>query len=174
MRQLSSLAVILSSAIFLAACGSTVKLDDKPVVEERKAEPSRPADNRVVNEVKPDTVDPLNDPKGVLAKRSVYFDYDSFTVKDEFKPLIQAHSGYLANNKARKIVIQGNTDERGGSEYNLALGQKRADAVRKTLGALGVADSQMESVSFGKEKPRATGSDEASWAENRRADIVYN
>jgi peptidoglycan-associated lipoprotein len=79
----------------------------------------------------------------------------------------------LSKNKGRKIIIQGNTDERGGSEYNLALGQKRAEAVRKSLGALGVSDNQMEAVSFGKEKPKAQGSNEEAWAENRRADIVY-
>jgi peptidoglycan-associated lipoprotein len=94
-------------------------------------------------------------------------------VKDEFKPVIEAHSQYLIKNTDRKIVIQGNTDERGGSEYNLALGQKRAEAVRRALNLLGVADSQIEAVSFGKEKPKATGSNEAAWAENRRADIVY-
>ena len=176
MRQFTNLALVVSSVVFLAACGSTVKLDDKPAVEERKAPMAETkVDNtRAVNEIKTEPLDPLNDPKGVLAKRSVYFDYDSYVVKDDFKPLIQAHSGYLSANKGRKIIIQGNTDERGGSEYNLALGQKRADAVRKTLGALGVGDNQMEAVSFGKEKPKATGSDEASWAENRRADIVYN
>jgi peptidoglycan-associated lipoprotein len=117
--------------------------------------------------------DPLNDATGMLAKRSVYFDFDSYVVKDEFKPVIEAHSQYLIKNANRKIVIQGNTDERGGSEYNLALGQKRAEAVRRALNLLGVADSQIEAVSFGKEKPKATGSNEAAWAENRRADIAY-
>jgi peptidoglycan-associated lipoprotein len=126
-----------------------------------------------VQEVKTESVDPLNDPKGELAKRSVYFDYDSYVVKDEFKPLIAAHGKYLSQHKERKIIIQGNTDERGGSEYNLALGQKRAEAVRKSLTLVGVPDAQMEAVSLGKEKPKALGHDEASWAENRRADIVY-
>ena len=109
----------------------------------------------------------------MLAKRSVYFDFDSYVVKDEFKPVIEAHSQYLIKNADRKIVIQGNTDERGGSEYNLALGQKRAEAVRRALNLLGVPDAQIEAVSFGKEKPKATGSNEAAWAENRRADIAY-
>jgi peptidoglycan-associated lipoprotein len=117
--------------------------------------------------------DPINDPQGILARRSVYFDLDSYIVKDEFKPVVEAHARYLVMNKARKIVIQGNTDERGGREYNLALGQKRAEAVRKSLALLGVSDAQMEAVSFGKEKPKALGSDDAAWAENRRSDIVY-
>lgn len=117
--------------------------------------------------------DPLNDPGSVLAKRSIYFDLDSFVVKDEFKSIIDAHSQYLIAHPDRKVIIQGNTDERGGSEYNLALGQKRAEAVRRALSLLGVPDGQMEAVSFGKEKPKATGRDESAWAENRRADIAY-
>ncbi|KIF80963.1 peptidoglycan-associated lipoprotein Pal [Noviherbaspirillum autotrophicum] len=173
MRKFTTSALILSSALVLAACGSSVKLDDKAKVEERNPVPTAGADTRTVTPVAAVTTDPLNDPKGVLAKRSVYFDFDSYIVKDEFKPVVEAHAKYLGSNKGRKIVIQGNTDERGGREYNLALGQKRAEAVRKSLATLGVSESQMEAVSFGKEKPKATGSDEASWAENRRADIVY-
>lgn len=172
MRTTTTLALILSSALALTACSSAVKLDDNVKVEERTATAPSTADARTVAPITTGT-DPLNDPKGVLAKRSVYFDFDSFIVKDEFKPVVEAHGKYLSSNKARKIVIQGNTDERGGREYNLALGQKRAEAVRKSLNLLGVADSQMEAVSFGEEKPKAQGSDEAAWAENRRADIVY-
>lgn len=173
MRTFTTAALILSSALVLTACGSTVKLDDKAKVEERSATPTPTADSRSVAPITTASADPLNDPKGILAKRSVYFDFDSYIVKDEFKPMVEAHSKYLTSNKGRKIVIQGNTDERGGREYNLALGQKRAEAVRKSLSLLGVPDAQMEAVSFGKEKPKATGSDEASWAENRRADIAY-
>lgn len=172
MRTFSSLALILSSALVLTACGSAVKLDDKAKIEDRAATPTNSADARTVQPVTTST-DPLNDPQGILAKRSVYFDYDSYIVKDDFKPVVEAHGKYLASHKDRKVVIQGNTDERGGSEYNLALGQKRAEAVRKSLSLLGVPDSQMEAVSFGKEKPKATGHDEAAWAENRRADIAY-
>lgn len=173
MRTFPSLALILSSALVLTACGSAVKLDDKAKIEDRTATPTTTADTRTVAPVTTGSMDPLNDPQGILAKRSVYFDYDSYIVKDDFKPVVEAHGKYLASHKDRKIVIQGNTDERGGSEYNLALGQKRAEAVRKSLSLLGVPDSQMEAVSFGKEKPKATGHDEAAWAENRRADIAY-
>jgi peptidoglycan-associated lipoprotein len=174
MRPFTTLVLILSSAVLLAACGSSVKLDDKAKIEERSGTPAgATADTRSVAPVSTGSTDPLNDPKGVLAKRSIYFDYDSFVVKDEFKPVVEAHARYLAANKGRKIIIQGNTDERGGREYNLALGQKRAEAVRKSLSLLGVSDTQMEAVSLGKEKPKATGSDEAAWAENRRSDIVY-
>lgn len=174
MRPITTLSLVLASVLALSACGSSVKLDDKPQVEERTGTaPGAGADARTVSTLNTGSTDPLNDPKGILAKRSIYFDYDSFIVKDEFKPLVEAHAKYLNANKGRKILIQGNTDERGGSEYNLALGQKRADAVRKALALLGVSDSQMEAVSLGKEKPKALGSDEAAWAENRRSDIVY-
>lgn len=172
MRIIPTSALILSSVLVLAACGSSVKLDDNVKVEERTPAPAT-TDTRTVQPITTAPIDPLADPKGVLAKRSVYFDYDSFMVKDEFKPLVEAHAKYLTANNGRKIVIQGNTDERGGREYNLALGQKRAEAVRKSLSLLGVSDTQMEAISFGEEKPKATGSDEATWTENRRADIVY-
>lgn len=170
MRSLNILAAIFSSAVLLSAC-SSVKLDDKAPIAESSG--ATATDARSVGTVTAGSADPLNDPKGVLAKRSIYFDYDSYTVKDEYKPVVDNHARYLTTHKARKVLIQGNTDERGGAEYNLALGQKRAEAVRRSLGLLGVPDSQMEAVSFGKEKPKALGSDEASWAENRRADIVY-
>lgn len=169
------IALLIASVALISACSTPVKLDPTPVEDKSKKEtPTTTApDTRKVEEVRTTPIDPLNDPQGVLAKRSVYFDYDSYVVKDEFKSLIEAHAKYLVSKKDRKILIQGNTDERGGREYNLALGQKRAEAVRKALSLLGVPEAQMEAVSLGKEKPKATGSDEASWAENRRSDIVY-
>jgi peptidoglycan-associated lipoprotein len=172
MRPFTRFALIVSSTALLAAC-SSVSLDQKaskPPIEDRTAQPDS---TRSVETVTAGSVAPLNDLKGALAKRSVYFDYDSYVVKDEFKPLIAAHAQYLVEHGNRKIVIQGNTDERGGREYNLALGQKRAEAVRKALSLLGVPNSRMEAVSLGEEKPKATGSDEASLAENRRSDIEY-
>lgn len=174
MRNVKTVAFIVSAAALLSACSST-KLQETPVVEKTPvAQAAPPADtSRDVRPVETGTVDPLNDPKGVLANRSVYFDFDSYAVRDDGKPVVENHSAYLTKHKERKVLIQGNTDERGGTEYNLALGQKRAEAVRKAMGALGVSDSQMEAVSLGKEKPKATGSNEAAWAENRRADIVY-
>jgi peptidoglycan-associated lipoprotein len=116
---------------------------------------------------------PLRDPANILSKRSVYFDYDSFVVKDEFRPLVEAHARYLVANRGTRMIIQGNTDERGSREYNIALGQKRADAVKRTMTLLGAQEAQIETVSFGKEKPKNPGHDESAWAENRRADIVY-
>ncbi len=172
MRHFHKVALIASAAL-LTACSST-KLADTPVVEKSPAPVAQPAaDPRDVRPVETGSVDPLNDPQGVLAKRSVYFDYDSFVVREDGKPVVANHSGYLTKNGARKVLIQGNTDERGGTEYNLALGQKRAEAVRRSMSSLGVSENQMEAVSLGEEKPKATGSDEAAWAENRRADIVY-
>ncbi len=117
--------------------------------------------------------DPLNEPGSVLINRSVYFDFDSFMIRDEFKSMVEAHGKFLSSNPERKVVVQGHTDERGGSEYNLALGQKRAEAVRRALEIAGAKDSQLEAVSFGKEKPKAVGSNEEAWAQNRRADIAY-
>lgn len=175
MRNMKTVAFIASAAALLSACSSPTKLQETPVVEKTPvAQTAPPVDNsRDIRPVETGTVDPLNDPKGVLANRSVYFDYDSYVVRDDGKPVVENHSAYLTKNKQRKVLIQGNTDERGGTEYNLALGQKRAEAVRKSMAALGVSESQMEAVSLGEEKPKATGSNEAAWAENRRADIVY-
>jgi peptidoglycan-associated lipoprotein len=105
--------------------------------------------------------------------RVVYFDYDSFVIKPEFQSVIEAHARFIKASKGRKVAIEGHTDERGGREYNLALGQKRAEAVRSALGLLGVTDSQLEAVSFGKEKPAVQGTDEGAMAKNRRAEISY-
>jgi peptidoglycan-associated lipoprotein len=118
-------------------------------------------------------VDALNDPNSTLAKRSVYFDFDKSLIRSEFQPLIEAHGRYLVDHLQRQIRIEGNCDERGGREYNLALGQRRADAVRERMQLVGVPPARIETISFGKEKPKTSAHDEAAWAENRRADIVY-
>jgi peptidoglycan-associated lipoprotein len=115
----------------------------------------------------------LKDPRNILSKRNIYFDYDQFTVKDEYKAIVEAHAKYLQANRGARAIVQGNTDERGTREYNIALGQKRADAVKNLMLLLGATEIQIETVSFGKEKPRREGHDESSWAENRRADIVH-
>lgn len=176
---------ILSSLILattLVACGSSVKLADVPV--EDKSASSRLADdaaaaaaaaaaaNRGVAPIQ------IGATEGSLAgpantTKTIYFDFDSYVVKPEFQNVIEAHARYLLANKSRKLAVEGHTDERGGREYNLALGQKRAEAVRRALGLSGVTDSQVEAVSFGKEKPAASGFDESSMAKNRRAEINY-
>jgi len=114
------------------------------------------------------------DPNNLLSlKRSVYFDFDRYTVAESFRPTVRMHAAYLSKHRDQKIRIEGNADENGSREYNLALGQKRAAAVRNALMVFGVSDAQIEAVSWGKERPKALGHDEASWAENRRADIKY-
>ena len=108
---------------------------------------------------------------GAPAQRVVLFDYDSFAIKDEYKALVDGHAKALASSRTNRMVVEGHTDERGGREYNLALGQKRADAVVKSMELLGAAVNQLEAVSFGKERPVATGQDESAWARNRRAEL---
>ena len=105
--------------------------------------------------------------------RSVYFDLDRYTVRTDGQPVVRAHSEFLNKNRNQHVLLQGNTDERGTAEYNLALGQRRSEAVKNAMSALGVNTSQIEAVSLGKEKPKAQGSNEAAWAENRRVDFVY-
>lgn len=117
--------------------------------------------------------DPLNDPSSILAKRSVYYPFDVDAVQDADKPVVQAHGKYLASNPNRKVRLEGNCDERGSNEYNLGLGQRRADGVKKMLELGGAKSAQLDSVSYGEEKPRASGHEEASWAQNRRTDINY-
>ncbi|MEJ1959148.1 MAG: peptidoglycan-associated lipoprotein Pal [Nitrosomonadales bacterium] len=119
-------------------------------------------------------VDPLNDPNSILAKRSVYYPFDVSAVQDADKPIVEAHAQYLSSHPDSKVQLEGNCDERGSDEYNLALGQRRADGVKKLLVAAGAQDSQIKTVSYGEEKPRATGHDEASWSQNRRTDLNYN
>jgi peptidoglycan-associated lipoprotein len=157
------LSLIVLVAFGLVACSSGVKLDD---VEAAKKNNSSVTDPKFANE-------PWNDPASPIYKKSFYFDFDSYTVKSSDQTLINSHAQYLNSNKNQKIVIQGNTDDAGTTEYNLALGQKRSDAVRKLLSLLGVSEAQMEAVSFGKEKPKSTSPDDTGRAENRRADIIY-
>jgi peptidoglycan-associated lipoprotein len=181
-NRLLRFAICAAAALLLAACAST-PLDEQPaapITDKSATEPgTKPgdqrADPRAVASVDATTkgIDPLNDPASPLAKRSIYFDFDSFVVKPEFQGVVEAHGKFLVASPGRHVVIEGNADERGSREYNLALGQKRAEAVKSRLRLLGVADAQMEAVSLGEEKPRATGHDEAAWAENRRADLNY-
>ena len=116
----------------------------------------------------------LKDPNSPLAKRSIYFDYDSYVVKDEYKSLLEQHAKFLAKNVQIKMLIQGNADERGSREYNLALGQKRAEAVKKALMLLGAQEAQLESVSLGEEKPACMDASEECWAQCRRGDMLYS
>jgi len=173
----------LAVAVALAAAGcSSTKLDEKPAVDANAnatkpapAPVTPPAPEPVKAVVTPPAapLDPLNDPSSILAKRSVYFEFDRSSINASDIPVVEAHGRYLVDHAARSVRIEGNCDERGGREYNLALGQRRADSVRERLKVLGVATSRIETISLGKEKPRNSGHNEAAWAENRRADIVY-
>ena len=176
-RSIFSVLPALMLAAALAACGSNVKLDDVPV-ESRTGTSASIASGTgtgTATAVAPVEIMSTSNAGGgpVGIAKIIYFDYDSFTLKPEFQSAVEAHAKYMAANKTRKLAIEGHTDERGGREYNLALGQKRAEAVRRALGLLGVTDPQVEAVSFGKEKPAATGADEAAFAKNRRAELNY-
>jgi peptidoglycan-associated lipoprotein len=117
--------------------------------------------------------DPRKDPASPLATREIFFDFDSYVVKEEYRPMLEAHAAYLMSHRDARLILNGNADQRGSREYNLALGQKRAEAVRKSLAVMGVSDEQMEAVSFGEEKLRNEGLTEEAHAENRRVDLVY-
>lgn len=144
------------------------RTDAKPVESQLAAEPVR---IEKLN-TDPEITERLDtDPN--LDKRSVYFPYDVYVVQDADKPLIQSHAQYLKEDATRKVRLEGNCDERGSNEYNLALGQRRAESVKRMLKIGGVADSQMDAVSYGEEKPLAPGHDEASWMQNRRTDLNY-
>jgi peptidoglycan-associated lipoprotein len=162
---------IAAAVALLAGCASGVKLDDKAgaPVESRNA--TSGADGAGASQSQVATVDLSKQQAASSAPRIVYFDFDSYVVKDEYRGVVESNAKALNADKKKRIAIEGHTDERGGREYNLALGQKRAEAVAKQLALLGVADNQMEAVSFGKERPAATGSDEAAWAQNRRAEL---
>lgn len=173
----AALAVLAAAA--LAGCSSTPLDDNKAPVESRApgANPNAGgaggttggAQSRVV----PVDINKTDDAAFTNLPRVVYFDFDSFVVKDEFRSVVETNAKALSTNAQRKVSIEGHTDERGSREYNLALGQKRAEAVAKSLALLGTKDTQMEAVSFGEERPAVQGSDEAAWAKNRRAELVY-
>jgi peptidoglycan-associated lipoprotein len=168
---------VLALTALLSACGSAVKLDNVPVEDKSGTSTSAigasGASGSAVNSGGVASVDlgkSTQDMSMQSAARVVYFDYDSFAIRPEFLSVIASHAKFIKADRTRKVVIEGHTDERGGREYNLALGQKRAEAVRS---ALGVSESQIEAVSFGKEKPAVMGSTEAAMEKNRRAEITY-
>lgn len=174
MNRLPFAFAALALAALATGCSSPVKIaepSDVPVESRTPGPSSRGGPGTgpaAQSQVTPVVVDPA---QSTGTARIVYFDYDSFVVKDEYRPLIEANAKRLAANRTQRATIEGHTDERGGREYNLALGQKRAEAVQRSLTLLGVTDGQLEAVSFGKERPAAQGSDEAAWAKNRRAEM---
>ena len=163
---------ILALTAALAACSSGVKLSEVPV-EDKNASASASTD-AAQSSVAP-VVGGKAGAQGVAPAgvNVVYFDYDSFALKPEARAVLERNAAHLQANKQFKVQLEGHTDDRGGREYNLALGQKRAETVRRALTLLGVSDAQVEAVSFGKEKPAASGADEATYAKNRRVEIKY-
>lgn len=163
-------------AVLLSACaskdgGKDVKVTDTATPP--TASTSTPTTSGVPSTTVSGKEDPKN-PNSILSKRVIYFEYNQDTVKSEFTELIQAHAKYLNDNRGRKIRLEGHADERGSREYNMALGQRRGEAVRRATTILGVGADRIETVSFGEDKPRSTGHDEAAWAQNRRVEIVYD
>ncbi len=167
-RFLKGFAIVGLSAA-LAACGSSVKLDENASGAGGTADGSSSG----VGSGGAGQYDPFNPQSPLAQQRSVFFDFDSYTVGEQYRPVVEMHASYLSSHPQQQVVIEGNTDERGSSEYNLALGQRRSEAVRRVLLLLGVRDDQVEAISFGKERPLATGSTEADFAQNRRADFTY-
>lgn len=156
----------------LAACATDKPAEVAPEPVAAAEIPSAPA-AEAPKEVAPVAVDPLNDANSILAKRETFFDFDKSNVKEAYKPMVQAHGQYLAEHADRTVVVEGHCDERGSSEYNIGLGNRRAESVKKMLVVSGAKAGQISTSSFGEEKPRASGHNEAAWSQNRRADIVY-
>jgi peptidoglycan-associated lipoprotein len=175
--HMKKLALYLMVAAVAAACASKEKAPEPSVDDRSSAVPPTTAgtgsQTRPTQPTQPMARNELTDPNSPLSKRSVFFDFDSNAVKDEYRGLVTAHSRYLADKRDSRIRIEGNCDERGSREYNLALGQRRAESVKKVMTVLGVSDGRIETTSYGEEKPMAPGHDESAWAQNRRADIKY-
>ena len=176
---MKNLAAIFLVSALLVGCGSTVPLNDVPVTDATATGVAGSGSIASGTGVKSGGVTPVElgggtNPAADLSEaKIIYFDYDSFVIKPEYQSVIAAHARFIKSQLTRKVAIEGHTDETGGREYNLALGQKRAEAVLGALTILGVSQSQLEAVSFGKEKPAVSGANEAAWSKNRRAEIRY-
>jgi peptidoglycan-associated lipoprotein len=176
---------LVACALLVGACATTDEQNPSapaPVTGSKPGDSAspKPVPQQPVTTVqtgKPGATSPfaaLKDPNNILSKRSVYFDYDKFDVKDDYRKLVEAHAKFLKENPSAKMLIQGNADERGSREYNVALGQRRSDSVKKLLTLLGAREDQIESVSLGEEKPACTAATEDCWAKNRRGDMLYS
>jgi peptidoglycan-associated lipoprotein len=178
MRQIA-IAALSTTTLLLAACATTDSSTPAPVTDGG----SKPPTQVQTDPVKPVTpggapsgtqLSALKDPKNILSQRSIFYDLDKFDVKDEYRALVEAHAKYLRENPSARMLVQGNTDERGSREYNVGLGQRRSDGVKRMLTLLGARENQVESVSLGEEKPQNDGHTEAAWSKNRRSDILYS
>jgi peptidoglycan-associated lipoprotein len=173
------LCVLSAATLALASCATEEQkpaaqapVEGKPGAQPVQTQPVKPVETPRAGAGSPFAA--LKDPKNILSKRAVYFDFDKFEVKAEYRPLVEAHAKFLRDNPSAKMLIQGNADERGSREYNVGLGQRRSDAVKKMLTLLGARDEQIEAVSLGEEKPSCAQHTEDCWAKNRRDDMLYS
>jgi peptidoglycan-associated lipoprotein len=182
MRAILTATLCSTALLLVAACQTTPEDQTAAGVEDRSKPGAKPGTKPVerpkiaavdVTQGRKDPAAALKDPGSLLSKRQIFFDYDKFDVKDEYRPLVEAHARYLRENPNAKMLIQGNADERGSREYNVALGQRRSDNVKKMLMLLGAREAQVESVSLGEEKPMCAEHNEACWAKNRRGEMLY-
>jgi peptidoglycan-associated lipoprotein len=184
-NRIKALSAAVAAALLLGACASTPGDEQSPAgVESRDPGAGKPGAQTQPLERKPiaavdltgkkPATSLLKDPASILSKRSVYFEFDKYDIKDEFKSVVEAHAKYLRDNPGAKMLIQGNADDRGGREYNVGLGQRRSDSVKKMLILLGAKEAQVESVSLGEEKPVCTEQNEECWWKNRRGDMLYS
>jgi peptidoglycan-associated lipoprotein len=169
MRKLLGISLI----VLLSACASQTTQPEVDDLNAGAGAGSGGSDLMGSGSDRPSYFSQLQDPNSILSKRSVYYEYDSYTVKSEYRELVLSHARFLRDNASASVILQGNTDDRGSREYNLALGQRRADSVRNMMTLAGARDEQIESVSLGEEKPRALGHGESAWSQNRRTDILY-
>ena len=172
-----------ASAVLLGACSTSPQSQPPASVEERKpgaGDTAKPVESGTITPVDVtggpggSALSPLKDPANLLSQRSVYYDFDRFDVKDQYRGLVEAHAKYMRDNPGARMLIQGNTDERGSREYNVSLGQRRSDGVKRMMVLLGAREAQVESVSLGEEKPQAEGRSEEAWARNRRSDLLHS
>ncbi len=171
------IAASLLALSLIAGCASEAKKEESaPAPAASRPSSASPSAAPATGSGQPSaaaTGNPLNDPKSMLFKRSVYYEFDQSNIKTDYRSLVEAHARYLRDHPGANITIEGNCDERGSREYNLALGQRRADGVKSMMTVLGVPERQIETVSYGEEKPKASGHEETAWSQNRRSDIVY-
>jgi len=178
MRSIVIAAFYAAAALFLGACATS---PEQPGGDPSKPGASGPGGVETKPIARVDVTKPgaisgpaaLKDPGSPLSRRSIYYALDQYDIRDEYRSLVEAHARYLRDNPSARVLVQGNTDERGSREYNVALGQRRSDGVKKMLVLLGARDSQIESVSLGEEKPQSEGHSEDAWSKNRRSDILY-
>lgn len=178
MKQWSvKLAGIAFAGLVLAACSTTpTKTEEGAQVEERGTPAGEVQEGGATTEGMQEGQfqgHPLDNPDSILAKRTIYFDFDKSDIKAEFRPIVEAHAQYLADHASASVTLEGHTDERGTREYNMALGERRANAVMQLMTLLGASGQQIRTVSYGEEQPVAMGHDEASWSRNRRVEIIY-